>query len=316
MSVLIHNHMLGQMEADTKQGTDFIGFTYNGKHSSDLGIVRISNGSRFDENLLPTMQDKTVQVPGGDGAYYFGSYYTQRQFSVSFAFDSLTEKQVATLKSHFGDKKIHDLVFDERPYKIYKAKVTGSATLKYIPFSEGATNRLYKGEGTLQFTCYQPFARCENKWLEDYSEWKNLQEWQDASGLKESQGAFDSIQQINTIPLWNPGDLESDFQLKLNFTDSKIVAGKINLDKNSDRQLVWKELTAQGEDAYIKINTKLNLIEGYNSNGVKTGNIYNQYISAGTFFKIPQGEELMVIDLSVASFVDQETPIEYNYYYF
>ena len=59
---------------------DYIGFSYgiNHKtgrpmHSSDLGIVRTSNGSRFDENLLPTMQDKTVQVPGGDGTYYFGS---------------------------------------------------------------------------------------------------------------------------------------------------------------------------------------------------------------------------------------------------
>jgi hypothetical protein len=34
---------------------DYIGFIYNGKHSSELGIVRTSNGSRFDENLLPTM---------------------------------------------------------------------------------------------------------------------------------------------------------------------------------------------------------------------------------------------------------------------
>jgi hypothetical protein len=57
---------------------DFVGFTYNGVHSSDLGIVRVSEGSRFNENLLPTIQDKTVQVQGGDGTYYFGSYYTQR----------------------------------------------------------------------------------------------------------------------------------------------------------------------------------------------------------------------------------------------
>jgi hypothetical protein len=56
----------------------FLGFTYNGKHSSELGIVRVSDGSRFNENLLPTIQDKTVPVPGGDGTYYFGSYYTQR----------------------------------------------------------------------------------------------------------------------------------------------------------------------------------------------------------------------------------------------
>ena len=46
---------------------DFIGFTYNGFPSSDLGIMRVSDGSRFNENLLPTMQDKTAQVPGGDG---------------------------------------------------------------------------------------------------------------------------------------------------------------------------------------------------------------------------------------------------------
>jgi hypothetical protein len=39
---------------------DYIGFTFNGVHSSSLGIVRVSDGSRFNENLLPTMQDKTI----------------------------------------------------------------------------------------------------------------------------------------------------------------------------------------------------------------------------------------------------------------
>ena len=127
-------------------------------HSSDLGIVRTSNGSRFDENLLPTIQDKTVQVPGGDGTYYFGSYYTQRQFSVHFAFDSLTEDEFKFLKTLFGNKKIRPLIFDERPDRVYQAKVTGTATIKHIPFDkEGRT--IYKGEGTIQFTCYYPFAR-------------------------------------------------------------------------------------------------------------------------------------------------------------
>jgi hypothetical protein len=56
---------------------------------------------------------------------------------------------VAQLKRHFGDKGIHDLIFDETPYKIYSAKVTGTATIKYIAFSEGETNRLYKGEGSI-----------------------------------------------------------------------------------------------------------------------------------------------------------------------
>jgi hypothetical protein len=34
---------------------DYVGFTFNGVHSSSLGIVRTSEGSRFNENLLPTI---------------------------------------------------------------------------------------------------------------------------------------------------------------------------------------------------------------------------------------------------------------------
>ena len=293
---------------------DYIGFSYNGKHSSDLGIVRTSNGSRFDESLLPTMQDKTAQVPGGDGTYYFGSYYTQRPFSVSFAFDDLTEEQIVNLKRHFGDKKIHDLIFDERPYKIWKAKVTGTATMKYIPFAEGETNRVYKGEGTIQFTCYQPYAICEKKWLNLYND-NNKNEWSAASGLKEVQGIYDKLQGANSIKLYNPGDLESHFMLRFDFQNGKIGAGQISISQDSGRLLNWKEITAEKNDAYVKFNTKLNLIEGYRADNIKSGYIYNQYISDGAFFTIPQGESTLVI-ADAASYVKSSSPVEYNYYYF
>ena len=293
---------------------DYIGFSYNGKHSSDLGIVRTSNGSRFDESLLPTMQDKTAQVPGGDGTYYFGSYYTQRPFSVSFAFDDLTEEQIVNLKRHFGDKKIHDLIFDERPYKIWKAKVTGTATMKYIPFAEGETNRVYKGEGTIQFTCYQPYAICEKKWLNLYND-NNKNEWSAASGLKEVQGIYDKLQGANSIKLYNPGDLESHFMLRFDFQNGKIGAGQISISQDSGRLLNWKEITAEKNDAYVKFNTKLNLIEGYRADNIKSGYIYNQYISDGAFFTIPQGESTLVI-ADAASYVKSSSPIDYPYYYF
>jgi hypothetical protein len=35
------------------------------------------------------------------------------------------------------------------PFKTYQAKVTGSASIKHIPFDEGETNRVYKGEGSI-----------------------------------------------------------------------------------------------------------------------------------------------------------------------
>ena len=112
--------------------------------------------------------------------YYFGSYYTQRQFNISYAFDALTEEQLARIKALFGDKKIHELSFDEAPYKVYQAKVTGSASIKYIPFAEGATNRIYKGEGSIQFTAYDPYARSVKKFLDQYNN-TNKDEWKAAS---------------------------------------------------------------------------------------------------------------------------------------
>ena len=290
--------------------SDYIGFSFNGVHSDTLGIKRTSEGSRFNENLLPTIQDKTVQVPGGDGMYHFGSYYTQRQFNIYYAFDALTEEQLARIKTLFGDKKIHELIFDEAPYKVYQAKVTGSASIKHIPFAEGATNRVYKGEGSIQFTAYEPYARSVKKFLNQYDN-INKDEWKAASGMLETGDGYDVLIG-NTIKLYNPGDKETDFILTFEFSNGSIPAGTIYLDANS--QLSIKQIPQQGQDTHIKINTRLNLIEGY-INERKSGNIYNRYITSGTFFKIPISTDLtMTIDESNL-LNGCYTSIEYDYIY-
>ena len=295
---------------ESQYSSDYIGFTFNGVHSDTLGIKRTSEGSRFNENLLPTIQDKTVQVPGGDGMYHFGSYYTQKQFNISYAFDALTEEQLAQIKALFGDKKIHELIFDEAPYKVYQAKVTGSASIKYIPFAEGATNRIYKGEGSIQFTAYDPYARSVKKFLDQYNN-TNKDEWKEASGMLESSTGYDTLID-NTIRLYNPGVKETDFILTLNFVNGIISAGGINI--GTDAQLNFKTITSQNEDDQIKINTKLNLIEGYR-NGKKSGMIYNKYITSGTFFKIPvsNGTDIILTLNQVKAYFDN---IEYDYIYF
>lgn len=294
---------------------DFIGFTYNGVHSSDLGIMRVSDGSRFSENLLPTMQDKTAQVPGGDGTYYFGSFYTQKQIDISYAFDSLTEEQLANLKRVFGDKQIHDLVFDEAPYKKYRAKVTGTASIKYVPFGETAT--IYKGEGTIQFTAYEPYARSVHKYLDEYED-TNKDAWKEASGMLTTQGIYDDLDRdTNTINLYNPGIKESDFILTLGFSGTNFIpGGTIRLNENNF--LTISQINRQGEDDYIKIDTKLGLIYGCKRDGIKTGKIYNQNISAGDFFKIPcnssqDGGLSMTVDNNIA---ERFVGIDYDYYYY
>lgn len=178
---------------------DFIGFTYNGVHSSDLKIYRTSNGSRYDDNITATMTDKTVDVPGGDGQYYFGTTFKNRTFTVNYAFDNLEETDIVKIKEVFCGDGIHDLVFDEHPYKAWSAKVTGTASMKHLCFEEKG-KRIYRGEGSITFTCYYPYAHTPSKlWITDsvYGNadgknlsnyrntiYTNINEWSDASGLK------------------------------------------------------------------------------------------------------------------------------------
>ena len=290
---------------------DFIGFTFNGVHSSDMGIIRTSDGSRFNENLLPASTDKTVQIPGGDGTYYFGSNYTQRQIPISVATDELTETQFRQLKQWLGDKQIHPLVFDEAPYKTYMVKTSSAPTLKFICFdnitknnNEMVVNRVYKGEGSLQFIAYFPFARCTKKYLSEYTD-SNKEEWADASGLLTTQGDYDGTgAEIN---LYNPGDVETDFFAYYARTSLKRLT-KIYINSNilnfdfSDNDRIT--------DTYIRINSKANLIEGCDENFKPTGTLYNKFITSGDFFKIPTGESQL---LSVGA---NCVKIEYDYLYY
>lgn len=182
---------------------DFIGFTFDGVHSSELGLTRVSDGSRYSEELLPTIQDKTAEIPGADGIYYFGSNYTQRPHNISVAFDNLTEEQLRQIKKLFGDKGIRTLIYDEVPYKCYRVKTTGTPNLKYVCFEKneyeldrdynsktrfstkeelynvGARSpfgRIYKGEGQLNFISYSPYARSRFKYIDEYNI-QNIPEW-------------------------------------------------------------------------------------------------------------------------------------------
>lgn len=303
---------------------DFIGFSFNGIHSSELGITRVSDGSRYNDNLLPTSQDKTAAIPGGDGTYYWDTSHTQKQFNIPIAFDSLTEEQYRRLKQVFNTKNLDKLIFDEAPYKYYMAKPTGTPQLKTICFDEGG-QRVYKGEGTIQFTAYYPYAKSVHKWLEEYNDEKypNKNEWKDASGMLDNADAaegtnvkYDSVNG-ETIPLYNPGDMETDFCLYFDFDDTN----QINLTSISISNFVLffdsKNLfTKQGEDKGIRINTKNNLIEGFIYKDTEkqefelTGTLYNMKITSGDFFKIPLGESELNLQGATAS------KIEYDYIYY
>ena len=306
---------------------DFIGFSFNEHRSESLGIVRVSDGSRYNEDLVPTTQDKTVQVPGGDGFYYFGSDYTQKPFTIPIAFDGLTEKQFRELQQVFGTKELGKLVFDERPYKYYMVK-SSKPQLKYICFGKDG-ERIYKGEGTLSFTAYYPFAKSIFKFLEKEKEeetgkevyvlrktYSNIEEWAEASGMK-AQGTLDKVPEspiegVYSISVYNAGDLETDFILKFNSAPGDAV--NIELSKqnvgNKKAFLNLKKFGLKNTDTGFQINTKTNLIEGFNAEGL-TGTLYNENIIQGDFFKIPPREDYQI---SVTGATPTEIVYDYIYY--
>lgn len=233
----------------------YLGFTFNGIHSSYFGITRTSDGSRFNQGLLPTIQDKAAQVPGRPGSVLQSSNYGTKVFSVSFAYDSVTESQLQEMSVWLGDKKIHELIFDEAPYKHWYAKVTGNASMKWIPFGEGDTGRIYKGEGTIQFTCYEPFAHCNYKWYEEKeNELTNKDEWFEASKLER---AIDKNSLVN----------------------SSSTLLKNSLMVNEDKMLFEPQLGFQMSNNYMTLDNLKITSNGFLTNGEGTsemiGNMYN-----------------------------------------
>ena len=158
-----------------QQNGSFIGFTFGGRHSSKMGIFRTSKSNRYSTELIPKLREITYENQTSDGQYYWGTEYSKKDINISFAFYGLDEAQLNLLKKTFNDKKIHNLILDEEPYKVWSARLTGSSIINYICF-EDDNKRFYCGEGDFTFSAYYPFARSRYQYIEDYSV-ETIPEW-------------------------------------------------------------------------------------------------------------------------------------------
>ena len=154
--------------ANIVKDTSFIGFSFAGRHSSEFNLYRVSTGSRYQEDLVPVSSDSTEEIIGGDGAYYFGTRKEPLELPLSVAFDNITEAQFRQMRAWLSSEETQPIIFDERPYKIYYGKVNGAPHLEYICFKEKG-KRIYKGEGTINFICYYPYAKCPFAFGREYN---------------------------------------------------------------------------------------------------------------------------------------------------
>ena len=287
---------------------DFIGFTYNGKHCiKDFDVYRTSDGSRYNDNLVPSMTDKTADVPGGDGQYFFKTTHKNRQISVSIAFDHLTEQKYREMRNWLDGREIHDLIFDEAPYKVYSAKVTGTPQLKTICFDEyneelEMNQRIYKGEGTIQFTCYHPYARTpeeephgfDGRSIDKYYErYDNYREWEYSSGITTHKDGM------------NPGDVPAPFILEIADT----------VPKNIDLIVGDLKVTILQECSNLKWDSKSGLITGdvLKEGDTKPTNMVIHY-SGTSYGTIPVGG-VKIEDLYLGTWKKQGEGVEEVVFY-
>lgn len=312
---------------------DFIGFQFGEETSASLRVVRVSDGSRYNNEILPNFNDKTIQVPGSDQVYYFGSDYSEKPFSMNIAFDNLTEKQFKKLSKVFGNKTPKRLVFDETPYKYYLVKVSDTPQLNYICFDED-NQRIYKGEGTINFVGYFPFARSVHKFLNEYvydedefdpekdGYFAHKTEWSSSIGLKDNnEEYYDILIDNTTFNLYNPGDLPAQWQIFIPFHNGVINSNNIMYSAFSPTQALisYNEITKKGNDDGIVIDSRLKCIRGYEElpgQKIITNTIYNEYLTKSQFFNIISNEENEFTHIDFESEISSESIIKYDYFYY
>lgn len=367
--------------------SDFTGFSFGNEDSEDLGITRVSGGDRYNEELFPEIKDKTAEIPGLDGEYFFGSNYGSKKIDIEFAFDSLDEGQFRKLRQVFASREIKPLIFNERPYKTYMAKIESPIELSYVCFDEpkrrvvgkavgderygprvinrtyttetvideetgeskeittvelereriepyeieAGTQRIYKGEGKATFVCYYPFAKSTFKVLPQSGDkyYEGSEDWAISSGLLSANervnlDTFDSESGI--INIYNGGDLPTGFRL---YIPSAAVGNDITLtyisEKNSQESSILKikSFNLKDGDIGVLIDTNNQLIVGvssFNFNGGDavydiSGNLYNEYVDSGYFFKFVPNEKTDEATLEIAGSTG-DIKIFYDYLYF
>jgi hypothetical protein len=261
----------------------------------------------------------------------------------------MTEKQLRGLRQWLGGEELKEFRFDERPYKTYWVKIARKPELEYICFMEEADDnfiekeRIYKGEGELEFIAYDPFGYCVDKseiqigtskitkvsgrnWqeLRSYKPFNilddNVIEWAETSGLKNSLEGYNTFDPKTGIAkLYNPGDFPTDFKLYLaDLGTGSSVHIKLYSDKTYSNLIGYMCFTraqlTDGTSHYL-INTKNHSLLWWNGN--KYNSEYHRINTDSQWFKIPVGESYLKVEIGGSGAPAQDSCfIRYNYKYY
>lgn len=313
---------------------DFLDLSYNDTWASEMGLIKVSTGKRQDDEILPASKDTTIDVPGSDGVYYLNSKFQQKEFTINFAYDGLKERDILAIREWLAPKKECQLIFSERPYKYYMAKPKSAPKLSYIAFDDTDGTRVYRGEGTVQFVCYYPWARSISRFKKDLIDMGATEQQLAESGLLSEEKRAAEIFLAGALPCNNYGQMPTPFKFFFEVNpDATTVTGNyaaISISQNGDvLGQLWLDRTANwatgktyllDSESHLILsvknvkyeNNKLTYdIEESNGNAI----IMNGAIVAGDFFNLPVGESIFTVDSS-GFFTPRNGYFLYDYLYY
>ena len=199
-------------------------------------------------------------------------------------------------------------------------KTSSPPELQFIPFEESPGVRVYKGEGIINLIAFYPYAiGIEEQNIiiqENSSDGLNVGEY--GSGNK-------------YVKVYNKGDFDCPFKLYYQRPETNTAqtlycallktTTAIQQQDFSQIEIIKSikiEIPASGwlvTDTQICIDMRTHLIEGINSSGQRTGNLYNYAVTEGDFFDLSQDLNILIWNKSGNTF---NTPykIMYNELYY
>lgn len=131
------------------------GFTLGGKTAKELGMIMLSTSRR---PILPPTVDRTLAIPGRNGAWDFGADVGPRQLNLDCAtinrdarnLQLAVESLAALLVDGYGKPRTLQLIFDLRPDRYYLVRYVGNLDIDRI---------IGLGRFTIPLVAFDPFPR-------------------------------------------------------------------------------------------------------------------------------------------------------------
>lgn len=132
------------------------GFTYNGVHSDDMKVIYVPDASARGD-FFADYEMIDMEKSWNDGGECYKPRIKSRKKELDCYYEDITIAEKERILRWLDCRTNGELIFDDRPYAMYRVCPTKKIEFKDYLQSDGE-EKLYSGTFTITFTAYDPFA--------------------------------------------------------------------------------------------------------------------------------------------------------------